>query len=314
MPGPMTPRAESHLERLLGAGTFVVTAEVNPPAGASADAVRRVAEAMRGCADAFNVTDNNRALVKMAPWAASLILLREGLEPVMQLVTRDRNRMALQADILGASALGIRNVLCLRGDPPSAGNEKEAKAVDDLSPEQMISAFRGLRDQGRLLGGDEVKEKPKLFIGGTSNPFGGDYRIGVDVLAKRVEAGADFVQTQAIYDVEAFGEFMKEVRARGLHRRVAIIGGVIPLKSAKSAHYMLEKVPGIVIPAATVARMDRATDAAAEGMEVTLEIMEELRKVEGLAGVHIMPVGWEAKLKAIVEGAGLFPRPSTTGE
>lgn len=309
----MALRAGSNLEKLIASGTFVVTAEVNPPASASAAAVREVAAAMRGCADAFNVTDNNRALVKMAPWAASLILLEEGLEPIMQLVTRDRNRMALQADILGASALGVRNVLCLRGDPPAAGNEKEAKVVDDVTPEQMISMFRRLRDEGRLLGGDEVKERPRLFIGGTSNPFGGDFRIGAEVLAKRVEAGADFIQTQAIYDVEAFGEFMKEVRARGLHKRVAIIGGIIPLKSGRSAHYMLEKVPGIVIPPAMVARMDRASDPAAEGMKVTLEIIEELRGVEGLAGIHIMPVGWERRLREILEGAGLLPRPLGDG-
>jgi methylenetetrahydrofolate reductase (NADPH) len=303
-------RAGSRLEVLTGRGEFVVTAEVNPPAAADPSRLRETARAVAGCADAYNVTENNRALVKMASWAASVVLVQEGLEPVMQVVTRDRNRMALQADILGASALGVRNVLCLKGDPPSAGNEKEAKAVDDVTPEQMLSMFRQLRDEGRLMGGDEVEVRPKLFLGGTSNPFGGDYKIGAEVLAKRVEAGADFVQTQAIYDVAAFEKFMDEVRARGLHGRVAIIGGVIPLKSGKMARYMREKVPGIIIPESIMERMEGTNNPEVEGVKVTLEILEDLRKVRGLAGVHIMPVGWEKKLRAIVEGAGLMPRPA----
>lgn len=297
------------METLLGKGKFVVTAEVNPPPAADAQRVRALAHVIAGTADAYNVTDNNRALVRMASWAAALILHQEGLEPILQMVTRDRNRMALQSDILGVAALGVHNVLCLRGDDPKHGNEPEAKVVNDVSPEDMLRMFRGLRDDGRFLGGDEVVERPRLFLGATSNPFGGDYNIGADILAKRADMGADFVQTQAIYDVGAFEDFMKAVRKRGLDGRVAIIGGVIPLKSAKMAHYMAEKVPGIVIPKEIMERMEKAAQPEEEGVRLTLELLDELQGVKGLAGVHIMPVGWEKRLRTIVEGAGLLPRP-----
>lgn len=302
-------KAGSRLEGLLERGEFVVTAEINPPPSADPAKLRAAAKNVAGLADAYNVTDNNRALVRMSSWAAAILLHQEGLEPIMQVVTRDRNRMALQSDILGASALGVRNVLCLRGDDPKHGNEPEAKAANDIGPEEMLRMFRGMRDDGKLLGGGDIEERPRLLLGATSNPFGGDYNVGADILGKRVEMGADFVQTQAIYDVAAFEQFMGVVRSRGLQKRVAIIGGVIPLKSAKMARYMVEKVPGIIIPKATMERMERAGDEEMEGIKVTLELLEELRGVSGLAGVHIMPVGWEKRLRDIVEGAGLHPRP-----
>jgi methylenetetrahydrofolate reductase (NADPH) len=302
-------KAGSRLERLASNGTFVVTAEVNPPASASSERIREIARLVRGCADAYNVTDNIRAFVKMSSLAASIILLEEGLEPVMQMTTRDRNRIGLQSDILGAAAHGIRNVLCLRGDHPRHGGEKEALLVEDVTPEVQISMFRRLRDEGVLLGGERVREPPRLFIGAISNPFGGSYELGADILERRVQAGADFIQTQAIYDEVGFEEFFEIVRARGLDRKVRILGGIVPLKSQKMARFMRDKVPGIVIPEEVVQRMGRASHPDKEGIRICLETLESLQDLKGLAGVHIMPVGWEKRLRDLVEGAGLFPRP-----
>jgi methylenetetrahydrofolate reductase (NADPH) len=302
-------RAGSRLERLASNGAFVVTAEVNPPASASPERVREIVRFLRGCADAYNVTDNIRAYVKMSSLAASILLIQEGLEPVLQMTTRDRNRIGLQSDILGAAAHGVRNVLCLRGDNPRHGGEKEAKTVEDVTPETQINMFRRLRDEGLLLGGERVQEPPRLYIGATSNPFGGSYEIGADILERRVQAGADFIQTQAIYDHDGFEEFLRIVRSRHLDRRVRILGGVVPLKSQKMARFMRDKVPGILIPEDVVQRMERASHPDQEGMRICLETLDTLQDLKGLAGIHIMPVGWEKRLRELVERAGLFPRP-----
>ncbi|MFQ5837180.1 MAG: methylenetetrahydrofolate reductase [Thermoplasmata archaeon] len=307
--GTVQLKADSRLERLASDGAFVVTAEVNPPASASPERIREVANLLRGCADAYNVTDNIRAFVKMSSLAASILLLREGLEPVMQMVTRDRNRIGLQSDILGATAHGIRNVLCLRGDNPRHGGEGGTSAVEDVTPEVQIGMFRRLRDEGVLLGGERVQEPPKLYIGATSNPFGGSYEIGADILEQRVQSGADFIQTQAIYDLEGFEEFLRIVRSRNLDRRVRILGGVVPLKSQKMARFMRDKVPGIFIPDEVVERMERASHPGKEGMRICLGTLDRLQDMRGLTGVHIMPVGWEKRLREIVDGAGLYPRP-----
>lgn len=302
-------KAGSRLEVLATNGTFLVTAEVNPPPSASPQRILDIAQVVRGCADAYNVTDNIRAYVKMSSLAAAILLLREGLEPVLQMTTRDRNRIGLQSDILGAAAHGIRNILCLKGDHPSHGGEKEAKVVEDVTPEAQIAMCRRLRDEGILFGGERVQEPPKLFIGATSNPFGGSYTIGADILERRVEAGADFIQTQAIYDPDGFEEFLAIVRSRGLDKRVSILGGIVPLKSQKMARFMRDKVPGIYIPEEVVHRMERASHPEREGVRICLETLEQLQDIRGLAGVHIMPVGWEKRLRELVEGSGLFPRP-----
>ncbi len=312
--GPDQLKAGSRLERLMVAGTFVVTAEVNPPSSASPDRLREVAEVVGGCADAYNVTDNIRAYVKMSSLAAAILLLEGGLEPVMQMVTRDRNRIGLQSDVLGASAHGIRNILCLGGDHPRHGGEKGATAVRDVTPEVEIEMFRRLRDDGRLLGGERVEEPPRLYIGAVSNPFGGSYEVGADMLEMRVTAGADFIQTQAIYDLEGFEEFMKIIRSRGLHRRVGILGGVVPLKSHKMARFMKDKVPGVSIPRDINRRMERASHPEDEGIRICLETLEGLQDLKGLAGVHIMPVGWENRLGELVGAAGLLPRPEVSLE
>lgn len=302
-------RVGSRLEWVLASGAFAVTAEIAPPASASPEDVRRTAGLFRGHVDACNVTDSQRAQVKMSALAASALAAHEGVEPIMQMVLRDRNRIALQADLLGAAALGIRNVLCLRGDDPQVGNERDAAPVYDLTTEEMISTFRRLRDGSLLKGGDKVDAPPKVLIGAAANPFGGSLEESFANLRGKVTAGADFIQTQAIYDVDAFEEWMRLVRKEWLHERVYILPGVIPLRSPKMAKFMAEKVPGVVIPKDILERMNSAPDPKQEGASIALRTIKALRKVEGVAGVHIMAVNWEEIVPRLVRDAGLHPRP-----
>src|SRR5207245_301660 len=234
-------RAGSRLERILASGVFAVTAEIAPPASADASEIRRHAAVYRGTVDACNMTDGQRALVRISSLAAATIALQEGVEPIMQMVSRDRNRIGLQSDLLGASALGIHNVLCLWGDPPTAGNEKDAKAVFDLNTEEMIATFREMRDAGTLRGGDKVEQAPKVFIGAAADPFRGSKEESFGKLRGKVTAGADFVQTQGVYDVEAFEEWMRRVRKEWLQEKVYIRSGVIPLASAHVEHFLVAK-------------------------------------------------------------------------
>ena len=301
-------RAGSHLERILASGAFAVTSEIAPPASADASEIRSHAALYRGVVDACNVTDGQRALVRISSLAAAAIALQEGVEPIMQMVLRDRNRIALQSDLLGAAALGIRNVLCLWGDPPTAGNEKDAKGVFDLSTEEMISTFRTLRDTGVLRGGDKVDQAPKVFIGAAADPFRGSKEESFGKLRAKVTAGADFVQTQCVYDVDAFEEWMRLVRKEWLHEKVYILAGVIPLKSAKMARFMVEKI-GVVVPKHIMDRMDKAPNPRAEGVSIAVRTIKALKKVQGVRGVHIMPIGWEEVVPELVKEAGLSPRP-----
>ena len=309
-PGATPSKSGSRLERVLLAKHFAVTAEVVPPASPDPAPILASARRLAGTADAFNVTDNPRAHVHMASWAGAVLLLREGLEPVMQVATRDRNRIALQADILGASALGVRNVLALSGDDPKSGNERGAAAVFDLDTEAFIEALRNLRDRGVLHGGDPVDPVPPLFIGATANPFGGPMEDSFVNLRGKAEAGADFVQTQAIFDLDAFEEWMHLVRKEWLHETVHILAGIVPLKSAKAARFMNEKVPGIVVPPEILRRIEKAGDPKAEGLAIAVETVEALRKIEGVHGVHVMAVNWEDAVLPILKRAGLHPRPS----
>ena len=298
----------SHLERVLTSGTFAVTAEIAPPASADATEIRRHASQYRGVVDACNVTDCTRALVRISSLAAATVVIQEGLEPVMQMVLRDRNRIALQADLLGAAALGVRNVLCLWGDPPTAGNETAAKGVFDLKTEEMIEMFRTLRDTGVLRGGDKVEHPPKMFIGAAADPFRGSREESFGKLRTKVTAGADFVQTQAVYDVDAFEEWMRLVRKEWLHEKVHILAGVIPLRSPKMARFMGEKL-GAVIPRHIIDRMDKAPNPRAEGLSIAVRTIKALKRIEGVRGVHLMPVGWEDIVPKLVKEAGLLPRP-----
>jgi len=301
-------RAGSRLERILASGEFAVTAEIAPPASVDVSEIRRHASLYRGTVDACNVTDGQRALVRISSMAGATIALQEGVEPIMQMVSRDRNRIGLQSDLLGAAALGIRNVLCLWGDPPTAGNEKEAKAVYDLSTEEMISTFRALRDTGVLRGGEMVEQAPKVFIGAAADPFRGSKEDSFGKLRGKVTAGADFVQTQGVFDVDAFEEWMRLVRKEWLHDKVFILAGVIPLKSVKMARFMVEKL-GAVVPKHIVDRMERAPNPRSEGVSIAVRTIKALKKIEGVHGVHVMPIGWEEIVPEIVKDAGLFPRP-----
>jgi len=306
--GTRTIRSGSRLERILASGAFAVTAEVAPPASADGSEIRERAALYRGVVDACNVTDGTRARVRISSLAAAEILKEEGLEPVLQMVSRDRNRIALQADLLGAAALGIRNVLCLWGDPPAAGNEPEAKGVFDLKTEEMIDMFRNLRDRGVLRGGDRVEKPPKVFIGAAADPFSDSKEESFGKLRAKVTAGADFVQTQAVYDLDAFEEWMRLVRKEWLHEKVYILAGIIPLKSSEMARFMAEKL-GAVVPGHIFDRMERAPDPKAEGLSIAVRTIKAVKKIEGVRGVHIMPVGWDEVVPRLVPEAGLLPRP-----
>ncbi len=303
-----TQRAGGRLERVLTDGGFAVTAEIAPPGSADPAEVRRIAALLRDSTDACNVTDCQRAMVRMSALAAAVLASQEGVEPVLQLVLRDRNRIALQADLLGAGSLGIRNVVCMRGDPPHIGNERDAAGVYDLSTEEFLSTARDLRDQGILRGGDRVEVAPKLFLGATANPFGGSLEESFENLRGKVSAGADFIQTQAIYDVDRFEEWMRLVRKEWLHEHVHILAGVIPLRSAKMAHFMAEKVPGVVVPREILHRMSSAPDPKAEGMSIALRTLKALQSIEGVHGVHLMAVNWEDAIPTLVRDAGLARR------
>ncbi|MBI4415609.1 MAG: methylenetetrahydrofolate reductase [Euryarchaeota archaeon] len=303
-------RVGSRLERVLASGGFAVTAEVTPNASGSPEKILAQVRAMKGCADALNVTDCTRALVRISSLAASALVLQEDEEPVMQVVTRDRNRIALQADLLGAHALGVRNVLCLKGDDPAAGNEPDAMPVFEYTTEQFIALAKKLRDAGTLAGGDVVEDPPNLFVGAAASPFGGPLEDAVVNLRGKVDAGADFIQTQAVYDLDVFEEWMRLVRKEWLHEKVHILAGLIPLKSLKVARFLDDKVPGIVVPPYVMDRMAKASDQKAEGIRIALETIERLRDIEGVRGVHVMAVGWEDVVPTVVQKAGLHPRPA----
>ena len=304
-------RPDSRLEAVLAGGGFAVTAESGPPRGADPEAMQRKAALLRGAADAVNVTDNQTAVVRMSSLAASLLLLNHGVDPVVQMTTRDRNRIALQSDALGAAAMGVRNVLCLSGDHQAFGDHPDAKGVFDLDSVQLVAALKALRDEGRLLSGREVTVRPRLFIGAVENPFGQPVDVRVARLAKKIAAGADFIQTQCVFNVPAFREWMAGARARGFHERAAILAGVTPLKSARMAEYMATKVPGLDVPAPYIARMRAVPKERMkeEGVTIALEIIEELRAIPGVRGVHVMAIEWEEIVAEVVSRAGLLPRP-----
>ncbi|MBC7108573.1 MAG: methylenetetrahydrofolate reductase [Methanomassiliicoccales archaeon] len=303
-------KAGSNLEKVLEAGHFAVTVEIGPPKSANPESVRHHARMLKGYADAFNLTDNQTAIVRLSSLASAVICLQEGVEPVMQMTCRDRNRIALQSDLLGASALGIKNVLCLTGDHQTFGNEKGAKNVYDIDSIQELLIFKKMRDEKKICGGEELEEAPKVFLGAAENPFADPFEFRVTRLAKKVNAGADFIQTQAIYDMERFEKWMEGVRERGLDKKVHILAGVIPLKSVGAARYMKNKVSGMIVPDSIIDRMRKAKDPKAEGVKICIEQIEYLKTVKGVHGVHIMAIAWEEIVPEIVKQAGLYPRPS----
>ncbi len=302
-------KAGTSLEKLLTSGGFAVTAEAGPPKGAAARVVQRKAELLRSCVDAVNVTDNQTAIVRMSSIAGCVLLKGQSVEPVMQMVTRDRNRIALQSDVLGAVALGVGNILCLTGDHQKFGNHPTARGVYDLDSVQLIQMLRRMRDEKKFLSGEDISGEVPLFIGAAENPFADPFEFRVVRLAKKVKAGADFIQTQAVYDVPRFTRWMEMVCERGLDKQVHILAGIIPIKSAGMARYMRDYVSGVSVPNEVVTRMEKAKDAKEEGVKIVLEIIEKLKEVPGVHGIHIMAVGWEDIVPVVVEKAGLLPRP-----
>lgn len=299
----------SKLEALLKTRQFVVCAELEPPQSANAEAIYRKMEYYRGVVDAINVTDSASAIVRMSSLAVSTMLVREGLEPVLQMTCRDRNRIALQSDILGAAGLGVRNVLCLTGDHQTLGDHPSAKGVFDLDACNFLRMVRRMRDDKRFFSGGEIKTEPRLFIGAGANPFAEPFDWRVRHLAKKIDAGAEFVQTQCVFDLERFDKYMAQIRAEGIHERVFIIAGVSPAKSARPLEYMKEHVAGLMIPDALIARMKQARDPQAEGIAIALEIVAHVRQTPGICGVHLMPLKWASVIPTIVKEAGLLPRP-----
>jgi methylenetetrahydrofolate reductase (NADPH) len=302
-------KSGSNLEKVLEGGNFAVTGEVGPPKSSNVENVKKKAEYMRGNVDAVNLTDNQTAIVRLSSIAAGRLLIDVGLEPVMQMVVRDRNRIALQSDILGASALGIKNVLCLSGDHQCFGNHPGAKNVFDIDSMQLIQAIKIMRDEKKFINGDEIKVEPRMFIGAAANPFADPFEYRVKRLEKKIKAGADFIQTQVIYDMERFEKWMAEVRAKGLHEKVYILAGITPLKSAKAAKAINKFVSGINIPQDIIDRLSRAEDQKAEGLTQAVETIEHLKTIEGISGVHVMAIAWESKVPEIIQRAGLLPRP-----
>ncbi|MFC2017241.1 methylenetetrahydrofolate reductase [Chloroflexota bacterium] len=302
-------KAGTNLEKVLESGRFAVTAEAGPPKGTSPAVMQRKGDLLRPCCDAVNVTDNQTAIVRMSSLAGCTLLKQLGIDPIMQMVTRDRNRLALQSDVLGAVALGIGNILCLSGDHQKFGNHPTAKNVFDIDSIQLIQTLKNMRDEKKFLCGEDVSGEVPLFIGAAANPYADPFDFRVVRLAKKVKAGADFIQTQAIYDVAKFAKWMEMVTDRGLDQKAHILAGVIPIRSAGMARYMRDYVSGVSVPDEIVARMEQAKTAKEEGTRIVLEIIEQLKEITGVHGIHIMAVGWEEIVPEIVEKAGLLPRP-----
>ena len=304
-------KARSNLERVLESGAFAVTGELGPPQSADPEVIREKARLLKGYVDAVNVTDGQTAIVRMASWAACLIGMSEGLEPTVQMTCRDRNRIALQMDILGVSALGMKNLLCLTGDHQTFGNHPQAKGVFDIDGIQLLQMAKNMRDEKKFQSGDEISVSPSLFIGAAANPFADPFDFRVIRLAKKVAAGADFIQTQIIYNVERFARWMEAVRQRGLHKKVYILAGVAPIKSAGAARYMKTRVPGMDVPDEVVERMASAPKGEAKrvGIDLCVDIINQVRQIEGVAGIHLMAIEWEEAVAEICEKAGLLPRP-----
>ena len=302
-------KSGSNLEKVLEGGHFAVTAEVGPPKGTSASVIQKKGDILRSYCDALNVTDNQTAIVRMSSLSGCVILIRMGIDPVMQMVVRDRNRIAIQSDILGAVALGIRNLLCLSGDHQKFGNHPTAKNVYDIDSIQLVKTVKTMRDEKKFLCGENISGEVPLFIGAVENPFADPFEYRVIRLAKKVQAGADFIQTQAVYDVGKFARWMEMVRDQGLDKQVHILAGVIPIKSVGMARYMRDNVSGVSVPNEIVTRLEDAKDVKEEGVKITLEIIEQIKEMDGIHGIHIMAVAWEDIVPVIAERAGLLPRP-----
>lgn len=304
-------KTPSKLERILRSGQMAVTSECGPPRGTNADEIKHKAELIKDSVDAINITDNQTSVTRLSSLAACIHLRIMGLDPILQMVTRDRNRIALQSDILGAASFGINTMLCLSGDHQSFGDCPTGQNVHDLDSMQLIQTVRYMRDEGKFLGGDDIDTPPQMFVGAAANPFADPYEIRVPRLAKKIAAGVEFIQTQCIFNLDKFEQYMKEANDRGLTEKCFILAGMTPLKSAGMAKYMKNRVPGMDVPDDVVKRIagvDKKKQAQ-EGIKMCIEAIQRLKECPGLAGFHIMAIEWEEKVPEIVESAGLSPRP-----
>ncbi len=304
-------KTPSRLEKILAAGHLAVTSECGPPRGSDPEVIIKKANLIKDYVDSVNITDNQTSVTRMCSLAACIRIKLLGLDPVLQMVTRDRNRIALQSDILGAASFDIHNLLCLSGDHQSFGDCKQGQNVHDIDSMQLIQTARYMRDEGKFLGGGDIKGPPKIFVGAAANPFADPFEIRIPRLAKKIAAGAEFIQTQCIYNLDKFEEWMKLARDRGLTEKVAILAGMTPMKSAGMAKYMRNRVPGMDVPDEIVKRLSDTPKEkqADEGINICVEAIQRLKEVEGVKGFHVMAIEWEEKVPEIVERSGLHPRP-----
>jgi len=307
----MNTKTPSKLEKILAAGHLAVTSECGPPRGSDGDVITKKAEMIKDYVDAINITDNQTSVTRLCSLAAVIRIKLMGLEPILQMVTRDRNRIALQSDILGAASFDIHNILCLSGDHQSFGDSPQGQNVFDLDSMQLAQTVRYMRDEGKFLGGDDIDRPPQMFVGAAANPFADPFEIRVRRLAKKVAAGVEFIQTQCIYNLDKFELWMKQARDRGLHEKVYILAGVTPFKSAGMAKYMKKRVPGMDVPDEVVERMSGVPKEKQpeEGINICVESIQRLKEVEGVRGFHIMAIEWEEMVPEIVKRGGLYPRP-----
>lgn len=302
--------AGSKLEKVLASGQFAVTGELGPPKSADISQLKHHAHDMRNHVEAYNITDNQTAIVRTSSIACAGVLVQMGLEPVVQMTVRDRNRICLQSDLLGAVALGARNFLCLSGDHQMFGNEPGSKGVYDIDSMQLIKLLKDIRDEGKFLGGEELEHPiEKYIIGAVENPFADPFEYRIDRLEKKINAGVNFIQTQCVFDMDRFRKFMEMVVERGLHKKAYIMAGITPIKSLGAARYMKNNVSGITIPDALITRLQGAENKKAEGLNICIETIQQCKEIEGVAGVHVMAIAWEEVVPEIVERAGLYPRP-----
>ena len=304
-------KTESVLEKIFTSGELAVTSECGPPRGAVPEKIIEKAKMLKGYVDAVNVTDNQTAMVRMSSFAACVFIRQLGMNPILQMVTRDRNRLAMQADILGAYSHGIDNMLCLSGDHPHFGDHPMAANVHDIDSVQFVQMIKDMRDKGKFQAGDDILNPPKMYIGAAANPFADPFELRVARLAKKVKAGTDFIQTQCIYNLAKFEKWMEGVRDRGLHEKVNIMAGITPMKTVGMAKYMKNRVPGMDVPDEIIKRMAGVPKEKQpeEGIKISVEAIERLKAVEGVKGFHVMAIEWEEKVPEIVEKAGLLPRP-----
>ncbi len=307
----MNLKTSSKLEKILKLGHIAVTSECGPPRGSDPEVITKKGNLIKDYVDCVNITDNQTSMTRMCSLAACIHLKLMGIEPVLQMVTRDRNRIALQSDILGAASFDIHNILCLTGDHQSFGDCPKGQNVHDLDSMQLIQTVRYMRDQGKFLGGDEISRPPDMFVGAAANPFADPFEIRVPRLAKKIACGVEFIQTQCIYNLDKFEEWMRRLRDRGLHEKVYILAGMTPMKSAGMAKFMKNRVPGMDVPDEIVKRLSgvEKKKQAQEGIDICVEAIQRLKEVEGVAGFHIMAIEWEEKVPEIVERSGLYPRP-----